>query len=387
MRLLPFDYAFRNIGRRPLRSALAAISGALVAAVLVASAAFVQGLETANLGAAPPRTGILLASSAQRDLVRSAISPATGNFAAADVRGVARINGEAAVSPEIHMASNVRLKKLGTSVYPAFLRGITNRAFLVHDRVTITKGRPPLSGEIAIGKLVADKMGLSRDDINLGDTIMIEGGPFTVSGIFSAPGTTVESEIWVPLDELKGLAKRDDISCVFVKVESDDDLAELDLFSKRRLDLELSFISASDYYQELASLFDPLKVLAWIMAGMIGIAAVFGGANTLNAAVQDRIRELATLRALGYSGFALALSLAQEALLFSAIGGLLGLFVAKLAVARATVNLAMTAFALEVDGTAVVIGFMGVLAVALMGTIPAAIRVMRLPIATALKED
>ena len=46
MRHLPFDYAVRNLGRRPLRTALTIAASALVTALLVATAAFVRGLET-----------------------------------------------------------------------------------------------------------------------------------------------------------------------------------------------------------------------------------------------------------------------------------------------------------------------------------------------------
>ena len=42
---LPLDYAIRNLGRRPLRTVLTGTSSALVAALLVATAAFVRGLD------------------------------------------------------------------------------------------------------------------------------------------------------------------------------------------------------------------------------------------------------------------------------------------------------------------------------------------------------
>ena len=45
----PFDYAVRNLGRRPLRTALTIAASALVTALLVATAA-VRGLETTFLG-------------------------------------------------------------------------------------------------------------------------------------------------------------------------------------------------------------------------------------------------------------------------------------------------------------------------------------------------
>ena len=79
MRALPFDYAARNLGRRPLRTLLTAGSSALVAALLVATAAFVRGLEATFSGAARDDVVLLLSRSAEGDIVRSAIASTVGN--------------------------------------------------------------------------------------------------------------------------------------------------------------------------------------------------------------------------------------------------------------------------------------------------------------------
>ena len=61
-------------------------------------------------------------------------------------------------------------------------------------------------------------------------------------------------------------------------------------------------IPSRTYYRELAAYFAPIQGLAWAMAVLIALNVVFTGANTLYTSVQDRIKELATLRALGYGG-------------------------------------------------------------------------------------
>jgi putative ABC transport system permease protein len=192
--------------------------------------------------------------------------------------------------------------------------------------------------------------------------------------------------MWAPLSELRGLTRRDDSSAVFVRMEKPGDFGELDLFALRRLDLELVVIPSSLYYKELVAYFQPIRALAWMMAAMIAAAAVFGGSNALNAAVQDRLRELASLRAVGYSSLAIASALAQEALLVAASGGVLGLLFAKLALHGAAIRIAMSAFRLDADAISVLVGFAGVLILGLFGTTPAVLRVQHLSIATALKE-
>ncbi len=159
------------------------------------------------------------------------------------------------------------------------------------------------------------------------------------------------------------------------------------MFTQRRLDLELSTIRTDVYYAELASYFAPIRALAWIMAIMIATTVVLTGANSLNTTVQDRIRELATLRAIGYGGAALVTSLLIEALLLAAAAGMTGLVLARIAVQNTTFQIGMGAFALEVGGAAILAGFSGVLLIGLLGTLPASVRLLRMHVATALVED
>lgn len=389
-RALPFDYAVRNLWRRPFRTALTALSSALVAALLVATTAFVRGLGGTFSGAAADDTAILLSTVAERDVVRSTVTAGLPELVAASVPGVKSIGGQPAISAEIHMGTNLELGEANpgptSEPHAGFVRGVTDRAFLVHEGVTLLEGRPPRTGEVIVGRMVAAQLGVPDTELALGRKLRFEGATFEIVGRFAAPGTTIEAEIWTPLAELRGLTKRDDSSVVFVRMESPARFTDLELFTRRRLDLELTMIPSSTYYRELADYFAPIRAMAWAMSALILAGALFGGANTLNAAVQDRLRELAALRAVGYSGLALVRSLAQESLVVAATGALVGLALARLFVAGSSVRIAMSAFALEVDALAILVGFAGALLVGIVGTAPAATRVLRMPIAAALKE-
>ncbi len=132
--------------------------------------------------------------------------------------------------------------------------------------------------------------------------------------------------------------------------------------------------------------------LGTIIAVLMGIGAVFGAVNTMYTAVAARTREIATLRALGFSGGPIVASVLVESLFLSLLGGLLGGTAAYLGFngyQAATLNwqtFSQVAFAFAVtpallaQGTAyaVVMGFLG-------GLFPA-VRAARLPIVTALRE-
>ena len=296
-----------------------------------------------------------------------------------------------AVSPEIHVGTRLRIGPEPPPgepdpVHEAFVRGVTERAFLVHSNVTVIEGRPPGPGEVLVGRLVPNKLGLAAEHFAVGSLLRFENGEFRVSGRFAAPGTTTESELWADVQDLKSLTRREDTSAVFVRMEPGAGRVGLELFTRRRLDLELNAISSELYYEELAAWFAPIQGLAWVLAALMAGAAGFGGANTQNAAVQDRVRELATLRAVGYPGRALVLSLLQEGVVLAAAGGLAGLVLARVVLSGATVSISMAAFELDVGPHAVAIAFIGVLAIAALGTLPAALRAQRLVIALALKE-
>ena len=390
-RVLPFDYAARNLLRRPLRTALTAGSCALVAALIASTTAFVQGLGGSAASQGREDVGIVLSRVAGTDVLRSTVAAGVAQELAATVRGIARPGGIAAVSPEIHVGTRLRLGPTPRAdevdrVYEGFVRGVTREAFLVHDAVTIVEGTPPGPGEVLVGRLVPARLGVPAERLAVGERVRFENGEFRVSGRFVAPGTTIESELWAPVQDLKSLTRRDDVSALFVRLERPEDMARLELFAHKRLDLELNAIRSSVYYAELAAWFTPIQALAWVLAAMMAAAALFGAANTLNAAVQDRVRELAALRAVGYRGIALVLALAQEGLVLAALGGLVGLVAARLLVEGAAVQIAMGAFQLEVDAGAVLSAFGAVLALGLLAVLPAALRVLRMPVALALKE-
>jgi putative ABC transport system permease protein len=379
VRGLPLDYAIRNLMRHPLRTLLTAGASALVTALLVATTSFVRGLDGTFSGAAQSDTAILLSSVAQRDVVRSSISAGLGELVGASVPGVVATSGE------IHMGTSVRLGAEDGPIYPGFVRGVSDEAYSIHEAVTVTSGRLPHTGEVLVGRLAASQMGVDPSALSLGEVLWIESSPFEIVGTFSAPGTTLEAELWTPVAPLRGIVQRDDDSVLFVRMASSD-FADLSLFTARRLDLELVMIPTAVYYRELTDYFGPIRSMAWALAVIIAGAALFGGANTMGAAVQDRMRELATLRAVGYSGWHLARSLAQESVLLACAGGLAGLMVARFALDGTSVGLAMSAFALELDAVSILVGFAGAFLLGILGVAPAAFRASRISVALALKD-
>ena len=234
--------------------------------------------------------------------------------------------------------------------------------FLVRRQAFLIDGTLPGRGEILVGRLVPAKLGLRPADVAVGSPLVIEGRPWRVSGHIAAPGTLLESEIWAPLDDLKTAMKRpNDVSVVAMRFDPGGDpvkqLGFVDYFCRnRRPDLELLGSREAEYYASLQTHYGPMRALAWLLAGLVGIAGACGAVNTMYAAVAGRVREFAALQAIGFSRRAIALSLVQESVVLAAAATLAATGAALVLVQGAAVRFTMGAFTLQLDRTALLIG-------------------------------
>lgn len=384
MRLLPWEYAVRNLGRHPLRLVLSVAGSTLVVLLVLAAAAFVRGMEKSLTVSGGGKNVLLLNAGSEESLERSETNPAAGSLAVANVDGIKTRLGIAYVSPEVHMATLVKEAPDSDRVLLTLLRGITPPAFLVHPQVRITEGRAPGLNELLVGRLASAKMGVPDARLAVGHSLWFDNREWKISGRFEAPGTVMEAEIWCPLKDLQIAAKRENLSCVVLTLDTGE-FADVDLFAKRRLDLELVAMWEADYYSKLLKFYRPVRSIVWITALLIALGGLFGGLNTMYAAFAARVRELGALQAMGYSRGALVISLVQESLLAASAGALLASLLGLAALDGFAVRFTMGAFGLVMDGPVLVTGLLAGLLLGLIGALPPAWRCLRLPIAEALK--
>ena len=386
MKLLPWDYGVRNLGRSPLRLALSLGGSALVVLLVLAAGAFVRGVDRSLTVSGGNRNVILLGAGSEESFERSEINPATGQLALASIPGIRSRIGVAYVSPEVHMQTIVRESRESNAAPQVLVRGVTPAAFLVHAQARVVEGRAPEPGrdEILVGALAAAKMGLSDSRLRVGQTVFFDERVWTIVGRFDAPGTVMEAEVWVPLSDLQIAAKRDNLSCVVLTLD-DAEFDDVDAFAKQRLDLELVAMRETDYYAKLASFYRPIQLMVWATAGLIALGGLLGGLNTMYAAFASRVREIGALQSIGYARGAIVLSLVQESLLAAAAGALVASVIGLLVFDGIHVRFSMGVFGLTIDSTALALGLAAGLALGVAGALPPAWRALRLPIAEALK--
>ncbi|MCA9171759.1 MAG: ABC transporter permease, partial [Planctomycetales bacterium] len=373
--LLPWEYGVRNLARRPVRTALTLVALATVVMLVFVVVGFVRGLER-SLTISGDRDVVLVCSvNSEENIEDSAIDARTPALLAASIDGVWSRFGVAHVSPELYMGTRVRAN--GDSAGPGIVRGVTRSAPLVRRGVRLMNGDWPQAGEVMVGRLAAAKLGVPSENMGIGQTIEFEGRSWTISGEFSAGGSAYESEIWCHLVDFQTATKRQDISLVAMLLAPGTTPAEVSLFCKERTDLELRAIRETEYYGSLRQHYRPVRFLAWLVVILVSGAGVFAGLNMMYGAVAGRVREIATLQAIGYRRRAILLSLVQEGVLLAASASLLAGLIALAFLNGMAVRFTMGAFVLRIDSVAILWGCGVGILLGVLGAMPPALKALR----------
>jgi len=112
----------------------------------------------------------------------------------------------------------------------------------------------------------------------------------------------------------------------------------------------------------------------------------FGCLNTMYAAVSTRGREIATLRALGYGAFPVAVWSFWKAMALSITGALIGAAIRLVAYDGVQDSFGNSVFHLTVSPAMIGIAILWAIAVALLGGILPSIRAARRPVVEALRQ-
>jgi putative ABC transport system permease protein len=149
---------------------------------------------------------------------------------------------------------------------------------------------------------------------------------------------------------------------------------------------------AEYYVAQSVTLTTLIRTVGFGIAMLMGIGAVFGALLTMYTAVATRMREIATLRALGFNTVSVVISVLAESLGLAAIGGAIGGLVAWAVFngyQTSTINFqtfSQVAFAFAVTPSLLAQGLAYALVMGLIGGLLPAIRAARLPISSALRE-
>ncbi|MGD0251385.1 MAG: ABC transporter permease [Verrucomicrobiota bacterium] len=373
------------------RGAVAAtiIGIAGVVAVLVGVLSIAAGFRQAMTVSGSPDGAIVLRSGANTEMVSGFGRNETRVIA--DAPGVARTAQGPLSSAELFVIIDLPKRTTGTDANVP-LRGVEAAAFQVRDNLKIISGRMFEWGkdEVIVGRGAAQEFA----GLEVGSKIKVGRYEWPVVGVFAANGAAAESEIWTDAKVLQAAYNRgDSFQSVYVRLNSPGAFQEFKDSLTSNPQLSVKVIRQADYYADQSETLTRLiTTLGFWIAFLMALGAVFGALNTMYSAVAARTREIATLRALGFGGTAVVVSLMFESLLLALVGGAVGGGLAYLAFNNfhtSTMNwqsFSQITFAFRVTPELLVRGVVWAAVIGLIGGLFPAIRAARLPIASALRE-
>lgn len=380
----------RSIPQR-LGTSLVIVAGiAGVVGVMVALLAMAEGFrQTLASTGRPDRVIVLRAGSL--DELGSILSIDQAQVVR-DMPGIRRgEDGQPVFVAEKYILTNVS-KKGSTSPSNAVIRGTSTDVFRVRPEAKIIAGRMFEAGkrEVVVGKAALSQY----SGLDIGQTVDVRDGPWTVVGTFDTGGDVHESELWVD-----DIALRDAMRSAYygtLVMQLEDDKPETFTAFKDRLTQDPR-ISASvqrepDYYASRSKALDGfITGLGYIVAGIMALGALFGALNTMYAAVATRSVEIATLRAIGFGGGPVVVSVMLEAMLLSVVGALIGAAIAYVVFNGYTVStlnfqtFSQVAFAFAVTPGLLVQGIIWSVVIGFLGGLFPAVRAARMPVVDALR--
>ena len=382
-------FNLRTIPERKGAAVAAAIGIAGVVAVLVGVLAIAEGFRRAMTVSGTPDIAIVLRSGADSEMT-SGLSRDDARLIS-DGPGVARNAKGSLASAELFVIIDLPKRSTGTSANVP-LRGVEAQAFDVRGSIRIVQGRRFEAGknEIIVGAGAAREFA----GLNVGGDIRVGQNTWHVVGVFTAGGGVAESEIWSDAAVLQPAYHRNDtFQSVYAKLTSAGVFQEFKDALTTNPQLKVKVERTSDFYAEQStSVTEFIRTIGVFIAAMMALGALFGALNTMYSAVAARTREIATLRALGFSAGPVVLSVLIESLVLALAGGLLGAGGAYLlfdGFTAATINwqtFSQVTFAFAVTPRLLVRAIIWAAALGLIGGLFPAIRAARLPIAAGLRE-
>jgi putative ABC transport system permease protein len=379
----------RTIPGRLASSGVAVVGMAGVVAVLVSVLSIAEGIRATMANTGSPDSAIVLRSGSDAEM--TSILMREDIQVIADAPEIARApeTGPLA-SAELFVTVDLVKASTGTTGN-APLRGVDLAAFTVRH-LKIVKGRAfePGRNEVIVGSAAASQY----KGLNVGATLKLGQNTWQVVGFFDAGGTVPDSELWCDAGVLAPLYRRGGSrQAVYVRLTTPEAFTKF----KDRLTtdprVKLKVMREQEYYAGQAEVFaTTIKIIGSVIGVLMGFGALFVAVITMHSAVASRTREIATLRALGFRGGPVVISVLAESMLLALVGGTIGAAVAYFgfngyqAATMNWQNMSSIGFAFRVTPALLGLGIGWALVLGLFGGLFPAIRAMRLPIVTALRE-
>jgi putative ABC transport system permease protein len=191
-----------------------------------------------------------------------------------------------------------------------------------------TDGQP----EVILGQSLAEELKKTT-----GDTLPIQGTPFTVVGVYHGGSALLEGAVIMPLDQMQIISSmQGKVTAFHVRLRPVPAGETYDHYVKRA-EAEIEAAAPGVHADPVADrasnnqLVALAHSVAWGTSTIALLMGILGIANTMAMSVFERTREIGILRALGWKGRHVILLILTEAAALGLAGGLIGIAVGWIA--------------------------------------------------------
>jgi putative ABC transport system permease protein len=380
----------RSIPQRLGNSMVIVVGIAGVVAVLISVLAMSLGFRTTIEGDGSPDRTIVFSRGANAE-VESGLS--RENVAAVmNAAGIRHDTRDRPVaSAEVILVAPVARKRDNSDVYVT-LRGVGPQYFVLRPELKLVSGRLFRAGnqELLVGASAAAQFA----GLEIGNQVRLQDGDWTVVGTFAGGNGARESEVIADAQTVMSAYKLDSFNSVSLTRESGTSLAALKAALAQDASLLVDVRTEPEYLATASSSTNRvLQLVAYSIGSIMALGALFGALNSTQSAVVARTVEIATLRAIGFSSFAVAIAVLIEALLLALAGAVAGAAVAYTAFNGTTISTlggavwdSQLVYSLNITPSLIVIAIVLACALGLLGGVFPAIRAAHTKVADALHE-
>jgi putative ABC transport system permease protein len=377
-----------TIPQRLGSSAVVVVGIAGVVGVLVALLAMGAGFEQILKQTGAADTVIVLHSGAESEATSTLDNDTVGIISQAPqvLRGA---DGQPVASGEQLIVASLPTRSTGLEASIA-LRGVGESAWTLARNFRITEGRKFRPGlrELMVGKSTRDEF----VGLRVGATVSFDGQSWPIVGVFDS-GDAHNSEIWGDAQVIGSSYRRGGmVNSLVLRLTDAGAIDALKAGIESDPRLKVSVQTTREYYsRQSESIAQIVGIVGTTIGAIMALGAVFGALNTTYAAVADRAREIATLRAIGFRTGPVILSVLLETMLLAVLGGAVGagltwLIFDGFTASTVGANSSQVVFAFDVSRELLASGLKWALAIGLFGGLLPALRAARMPIIAGLRE-
>ena len=377
----------RTLPARWSAAAVVVVCMAGVSAVMVSMLAMAEGFAKTYAASGRADRAVVLATGESFE----GASSITRDQAAvlADLPGVRRLaDGRPALSLERYAVAGAPMRSGAEG--NLVVRGVGPAVLEVRPEVRLVEGRrfQPGLRELIVGRAAQAQF----PALVPGASVTLADATWAIVGTFEAGGAAFESEAWGDVESVMAAFDLTQYSSLTALLESPAAFALFRDAIAAQPRLKHTALREPDYYAgQTGILGRGMRAIGYLVAAIMGLGALFAAVNIMYSSIEARSVEIGTLRAIGFQGFPIVVSVLLESIALCLVGAALGGAAAAVAFDGHIISTAngasftQIAFAFSVGPGLLAQGALLACVIGLLGGLPPALRAARMPVVEALR--